>query len=123
MEVLRSGLTSINKASKAFNIPSGTIQNKMKNIHSKSVGRPTIFTKEEGLIALRAITMCNWGFPLDKLDLRMIVNSYLTKQNRIVKEFTNSIPGDDWVRSFMDRQGLTNRVATNIRRKRSQISR
>ena len=80
----------------------------MNNIHSKSVGRPAIFTKEkEGLIASRAITMCNWGFPLDKLDLWMIVNSYLTKQNRIVKELTNNIPGDDWVRSFMDHQGLT----------------
>ena len=66
--------------------------------------------------------MCNWGFPLDKLDLRMIVNAYLTKQNRVVKEFTSNIPGDDWVTRFMDRHGLTNRIATNIRRKRAQIS-
>ena len=95
----------------------------MKNVHSKSVGRPTIFTKqEEELFATRAVTMCNWGFPLDKLDLRMIVNAYLTKQNRVVKEFTSNIPGDDWVTSFMDRHGLTNRIATNIRRKRAQIS-
>ena len=121
MEGVRSGSISINKASKTFNTPTGTIQNKMKNIHSKSVSHPTIFTKEEGLIASRTIIMCNWGFPLDKLDLRMIVNSYLTKQNRIVKEFTNNIPGDDWVRHFMDHQGLTNRVATNIQRKNAQI--
>ena len=66
--------------------------------------------------------MCNWGFPLDKLDLRMIINAYLTKQNRVMKEFTSNIPGDDWVTSFMDRHGLTNRIATNIRRKRAQIS-
>ena len=79
MEAVRSGSISINKASKTCNIPRGTMQNKTKNIHSKSVGRPTTFTK--GLIASRAITMCNWGFPLNKLDLQMIVNSYLTKQN------------------------------------------
>ena len=59
MEAVRSGSISINKASKTFNIPRGTMQNKMKNIHSKSVGRPTIFTKGvEGLIVSRAITMC-----------------------------------------------------------------
>ena len=66
--------------------------------------------------------MCNWGFPLDKRDLQMIMKSYLTKQNRIVKEFTNNIPGDDWVRSFMDCQGLTNGAATNTWRKHAQIS-
>ena len=47
------------------------MENKLKNIHSKSVGRPTVFTKlEEELFALRVTTMCKWGFPLDKLDLR-----------------------------------------------------
>ena len=122
MEAVRLGSLSINKASKTY-IPRGTIQNKMKNVHSKSVGCPAIFTKpEEELFATRAVTMCNWGFPLDKLDLRMIVNAYLTKQNRVMKEFTSNIPGDDWVTSFMDRHGLTNRIATNIRRKRAQIS-
>ena len=66
--------------------------------------------------------MCNWRFPLDKLDLRMIVNACLMKQNRVLKEFTNNIPGEDWVANFLGRHGLTNRTATNIRRKRAQIS-
>ena len=88
LEAVRSGSLSINKATKEYNIPRGTIQNKLKNIHSKSVGRPTVFRKrEEELFALRVKTMCNWGFPLDKLDLHMIVNAYLTKQNQVVKEF------------------------------------
>ena len=123
LEAVRSGSLSINSATKEYNIPRGTIQNKLKNIHSKSVGRPTVFRKrEEELFALRVKTMCNWGFPLDKLDLRMIVNAYLTKQNRAVKEFANNISGDDWVTNFMGRHGLTNRIATNIRRKRTQTS-
>ena len=110
IESVKSGTLSINKASKTFNIPRGTIQNKMKNIHPKSVGPPTT----------RVITMCNWGCPLDKLDLRMMVAAYLTKQNRIVKKFKDNIPGEDWVSSFMKCNGLTNRIATNIRRKRAQ---
>ena len=39
-----------------------------------------------------------------------------------MKEFANNIPGDDWVANFMVRYGLTNRIATDIRRKRAQIS-
>ena len=38
--------------------------------------------------------MCNWDFPLDTLDLHMIVNAYLTKQNQVKKEFANNILGD-----------------------------
>ena len=70
IESVKSGTLSINKASKTFNIPKGTIQNKMKNIHPKSVGPPTTITRhKEELFMTRVITMCNWGFPLDKLDL------------------------------------------------------
>ena len=120
---MKSGTLSINKASKTFNIPRGTIQNKMKNIHPKSVGPPTTFTRhKEELFLARVMTMCNWGFPLDKLDLRMVVAAYLTKQNHVVKKFKDNIPGEDWVSSFMKRNSLTNRIATNIRRKRAQIS-
>ena len=31
----------------------------------------------------------------------MVVNAYLTKQNRVIKEFANNIPGDDWVANVM----------------------
>ena len=82
LEAVRSGSLLINKATKEYNIPRGTIQNKLKNIHSKSVSCPTVFTKlEEELFALRVTTICNWGFPLDKVGLRMIVMQIL--QSRI----------------------------------------
>ena len=69
MEAVKSGALSINKASKQYGIPQGTIQNKLKNIH-KSVGPPTVFSKVEELFASRVVTLCYWGFPLDKLDIR-----------------------------------------------------
>ena len=73
-------------------------------------------------VTFKGETMWKWGFPLDKLDLRMIVNAYLTKHNWVVKEFPNNTPGDDWVANFMGRHRLTNRIATNIQRKCAQIS-
>ena len=75
------------------------------------------------MFALRVKTICNWGFHLDKVDLCMTVNAYLMKQNQVVKEFANNIPGDDWVAHFMGRHGLTHRIATNIRRKHAQSAR
>ena len=115
LEAVRSGSLPIKKATKKYNIPKGTIQNKLKNIHSKSVRHPTVFTKlEEELFALSVKTMCNWGFLLDKLDLCMILNVYLMKQNRVLKEFANNIPRDDWVANFMGCHGSTNWIATNI---------
>ena len=84
LEAVPLGSLSINKATKEYNIPRDTIKNKLRNIHSKSVGRPTVFTKlEEELFTLRVKTMCNWGFLLDKLDLprfdKQDCNKYLKK--------------------------------------------
>ena len=74
IESVKSGSLSINKASKQYKIPRGTIQNKMKNLHCKPVGPPTIFSQvEEELFATRVVTMCDWGFPLDKPDVRMMI--------------------------------------------------
>ncbi|CAB3981202.1 Hypothetical predicted protein [Paramuricea clavata] len=69
------------------------------------------------------MAMCKWGFPLDKIDLRMMVAAYLTKQKRVIHQFKNNIPGDDWASNFMKRWKLTHRVATNIRRKRVKLAR
>ena len=123
MEAVKSGALSINKASKQYGTPRGTIQNRLKNIHTKSIGPSTIFSKvEEELFASRVVTLCDLGFPLDKLEIRMMVPAYLTKQKGTVKKFTNNIPGDDWALGFMRYNGLTNRIATNIRKKRVSIS-
>ena len=39
-----------------------------------------------------------------------------------MKEFANNIAGDHWVANYMGCHGLTNTIATNIRRKHAQIS-
>ena len=60
IESVKSGSLSINKASKQYRIPRGKIQNKMKNLHCKSVGPPTVFSQvEEELFATRVVTMCD----------------------------------------------------------------
>ena len=77
---------SIHQASKRFNIPRSTIHNKMKSKHKKCIGAPTIFTyDEEQLFSSRIKVMCDWEFPLNKIDVKMLVAGYLKPQNRTVK--------------------------------------
>ena len=123
LQNVTNGNLSMRKAAEIYKIPHATIKNKLEGKHSKGVGGQTVFTrKEEELFVSRIISMCNWEFPLDKFDLRMVVSAYLTKQKRIVHHFKENIPGDDWPTSFMKRWNLTNRIATNIQRKRAELS-
>ncbi|XP_065654821.1 uncharacterized protein LOC136081436 [Hydra vulgaris] len=110
MDAINEGM-SIRQASKRFSIPRSTIHNKMKLKHKKCIGAPTIFTyDEEQLFLSRIKVMCDWGFPLNKLDVKMLVAGYLKSQNCTVKIFKNNIPGDDWVSSFMKHSQLTHRI-------------
>lgn len=45
--------------------------------------------------------MSDYGFPLTPNDFRHIVSSYLTRTDRNVKEFSNSVPGVDWNQTFL----------------------
>nr|CAH7727746.1 unnamed protein product [Callosobruchus chinensis] len=66
--------------------------------------------------------MCEYGFPLNELDLRYIVKTYLTRQGRTVQCFCNNVPGRDWVKSFLNRHPqLTVKFSSNIKRNRAQI--
>ena len=118
-----NGSLSQRKAQERYNIPRSTLQNKLGAKHKKNIGTPTVFTHhEEEIFTTRCIILCNWGFPVNLLDLRMIVAGYLTKQSRVIKKFKNNIPGDDWARNFMARWELSHRLVTNIRRKRAKIT-
>ena len=41
--------------------------------------------------------MSDFGFPLTQMDLRFTVSCYLNKVDRKVKQFSNNVPGNDWV--------------------------
>jgi len=69
-------------------------------------------------------TLVDWGFPMDKTDLRIFVKSYLDKEGRQVKQFKNNYPGEDWSSSFVKRhrESLTKRLCQNISAKRAEVS-
>ena len=124
LQSMQSKITmSERKASLTFGIPRSTIQNKLNGKHFKNIGGQITFAQqEEELFAIRIMKMCEWGFPVDIADLRMIVSVYLENQKHIIPKFRNNIPGDDWARNFMERWELRHRLVTNIRRKHAKVT-
>lgn len=63
------------------------------------------------------IQVGEYGFPVDKLELRMIVKSYLDRQGRDVPQFNENMPGEEWVSSYLERHNeISTRLAANIKK-------
>ena len=98
------GKMTLRKTSKHFSIPLGTFSNKVRNKHTNSIGRPLVFSADkENSFLDHLITVAEWGFPFDTLDLRMMASAYLKIQGRTVHCFKNNIPSTDWAFSFLKR--------------------
>ncbi|XP_013188729.2 uncharacterized protein LOC106133519 [Amyelois transitella] len=121
-EAVQSGQVSSRDAEKQFGIPRRTILNKLKNLHTKSVGHPTKLTSEEEVKIVKVLQAAsNFGSPLTKLDLKLLVRNYLEKNSKD-HIFKNKIPGDAWVQSFLARHAdeLTLRATQNISKARAE---
>jgi len=90
------------EAEKLFNIPSRTLNCKFKKQHGNHWGCPTIFSEEEEkCFTSHIIFMSDYGFPVDKTDLRYIVKSYLDRLGKKLNTFKNNLPGLSWVSNFL----------------------
>lgn len=119
-----SGVMSSYEAEKKFKIPRRSIENKVKNKHMRSIGAPTQLTDEEEKQLVDLLIVCaEFGYPLTEIDVRIVVQQYLIKNNRHTI-FQNNLPGKDWFEQFKRRHSdkLTERVAQNIKRARAETT-
>lgn len=123
LNAIRSGEMSQREAEAHFKISRSTIKRRLKSETPKSPGHPKVFTEEEErAFASHLDKICEYGFPVDELDFRFIVKSYLELHGRTVNVFKNNLPGRDWVKSFLIRHPqLSVRFASNIKRVRASI--
>lgn len=121
---VKSGAMTAFKASKKFNVPRITLYNKVKGVHSKSVGGQTVLSGIEELVLRdHLLFLAEFGFPMTQFELRIIVKSYLDSTGKIEKRFKNNFPGVDWVVLFLKRhKNLTQRFAANIKPQRARVS-
>ena len=114
---------SIRSTAKKYGIPVGTLYNKVKARHSKMAGGQNRLSEEcEDAILSTIHLVTEWRVPLNTLELRTLVKSYLDKIGLIDNVFKDNMPGLDWIYSFMKRHNLTKRVADNVKRSRAQIT-
>lgn len=122
VEAVANKTISSRDAEKQFGIPRRTIINKLKRNHTKGVGAPTRLTvDEENQLIKVIIAAADFGSPLSKMDIRILVHNYLKKNGKEYL-FGGKIPGEKWINSFLARhnENLTLRIAQNISSSRAQ---
>jgi len=117
---------SYRKAAVKYKIPRSVINRRCTRHKVNKQGGQTVLGDDvEAMLVSRLKTCGQWGFPLDTIDLRMIVKGYLDRRGLVVKKFKNNEPGVEWVNSFLHRHraSLAQRICQNIKRNRAAVSR
>lgn len=115
---------SIHKAARDYKLSKSLL---FRRIHAQQTNKPggqtVLSPNEEAIIVKRLIQCSDFGFPLQPMDLRVIVKTYLDEEGRTVPKFSLNLPGPDWAAGFIKRnKALTLRVANDIKRSRAAVS-
>jgi len=122
LRMVASGKMSILKASKKFSIPYGTLYNKSQDLHMKKVaGQYRLSDNAKRTLVNTINHLANWKVPMDSFDVRLLVKGYLDKQGVHDRRFVNNFPAIDWLKGFMQRHGLTSRLADNVKPARAEV--
>ncbi|XP_028037361.1 uncharacterized protein LOC114248348 [Bombyx mandarina] len=124
VDLVNRKIISSLEASKQFLIPRRTIDNKVKKKHPKKPGAQQRLTAAEELDIIKVLTAAaDFGSPVSRLELRLIVRTYLNKNNK-GHLFKHNLPGKWWVKNFLNRhkEMLTERAVQNIKRVRASTN-
>lgn len=83
LDKIRSGASTRMRASERYNIPLVTLFYKLKQKHTKGVGRPIALSKSaEESFKSHLLVLNDIGIPISMLDFRVIVNKYLNETKK-----------------------------------------
>lgn len=94
----------------------------MKGLHTNTPGGQLRLNRsEENDIVQVLLAAAEYGSPLTRLDLRIVIFNYLSENHRTLL-FDNKLPGKWWVKHFLDRHkhSLTERSVQNIKKSRAE---
>ena len=66
-------------------------------------------------------TLSHWKIPLTSIVIKLLVKDYLDRSGVHDSRFKNNVPGDDWFKSFIKRNNLTQRLADNLKPAHAEI--
>ncbi|XP_045505641.1 uncharacterized protein LOC123702030 [Colias croceus] len=122
VDMVQNNRMSSREAEKRFGIPRRTILNKIRKIHLKPAGGQKKLTdEEEEKLANVLLASADYGSPMTKMDVKMLVYKYVEKNSR-TDLFDDKLPSDTWVAGFLhrNRSKLTIRTTQNIKKVRAE---
>lgn len=107
VDLIKRNLISIRKAAERYKIDKSTLSRHVRGLSTGKQGRRTCLSvSEEQDLTEKLTIMAKWGFALTKEDVKMSVQAYVL-QNNLETPFRDSLPGDEWFRSFCKRNRLS----------------
>ena len=122
LRAIKGGRT-IRKAARDFDVPYGTLYNKMKGLHKSSYGAKRELPDAVEIDIVNILEFCAvMKAPIEGFDLRCIVQNLLNACNIKSKKFKRNMPGPDWLENFIKRHSLTKRIADNVKSARAEVT-
>ena len=124
MKMVKEEQWSKRGAASYYGVPEKTLRRHLKEGSSlKSVGGQQALSPEVEQVLTDILNeMAKWNHPVGALETKIMVKTILDNQNMKIKSFPNNLPGDKWLTGFKNRNRISTRTATNIKRARSAMS-
>ena len=118
---VRRGL-SLGKAAAANRVPKSTLHRKVRNEQQKkSGGQLGLSADTENRIVDIIEQVAAWKVAFDGYDVRLLVKHFLDKEKIKHRRFKSNMPGEDWLRRFLNRHDLVMRNTDNVKPQRFEI--
>ena len=106
------------KAAEKHGLSKSSVERQYKR--RKIVGRPSALSEvEEELIAQLTDDVAEWGFPIGRFEVKLMVKDLLDRKG--VQKFKNNIPGEDWYVNWHKRNRMSERLAASIKVARAGV--
>lgn len=122
---VRSRKLRMKVAANTYKVPYKTLYDRVKYRRKEGRGRNTaLLTIEEKTIAQHLAVLADSGAAWGTKDLCKFIHYFLESKKRVVSQFVNNYPGDDWAEGFMKRHRdiLSKRKCQNISLPRAAIN-
>ncbi|KAK3924666.1 Pogo transposable element with KRAB domain [Frankliniella fusca] len=114
---------SIRQASFIYNVKWSTLADACNRKLIRPAGRAKeLSDTEEQAITDHLMCQSDWGFPLTREEVRMLVKDYLDRKNVVSNRFKDNAPGTKWMNGFLGRHPeLQQLVPKLIKASRAQV--
>lgn len=117
---------SINKASQEYNIPKGTLVNRLHgqgSVDERRMGpSPVLSAEEENKLEKWILDKARFGFPMHENEVKDVVQRVIVEGKR-PNPFTDNRPGKKWLELFLKRKpAIGKRNAEIISKARASVT-